>query len=251
MPRVDSPGSRSAASLLIDRRSSSASTMMTPMIASSRILQVAVERPVRLARHQPDDQDDQRVHVELARPPVRVHVVAGELLDRAAVARAESAHSSPRRMACICRSRSDLAWARALSFSSGVSLRPGVAAGLGPRPLVVDPVMDRYRLASACAALGRRPALARLRGRLALGRGFRGLRALGILGLAFGRARRCCVGTRAQLNGCSRALGAVPSPRLGIGLLLLARFVITPSRTGDTGRYKWLQLAAARRVDCG
>ena len=33
-------------------------------------------------------------------------------------------------------------------------MRPGVAVGLGPRPLVVDPVTDRYRPASASLRLG-------------------------------------------------------------------------------------------------
>ena len=33
-------------------------------------------------------------------------------------------------------------------------MRPGVDDGAGPRPLVVDPVIDRYRLASAVLRLG-------------------------------------------------------------------------------------------------
>src|SRR5262245_56569863 len=53
-------------------------------------------------------------------------------------------------MACNCLVRSS----RALFFSSGVSLRLGSGALAGPRPLVVDPVMVRYRLASASLRLG-------------------------------------------------------------------------------------------------
>src|ERR1700728_251145 len=53
-------------------------------------------------------------------------------------------------MACNCLVRS---W-RALAFSSGVSLRlVSVAAGR-PRPLVVEPVRVRYRLASAALRFG-------------------------------------------------------------------------------------------------
>src|SRR6185312_13761364 len=55
------------------------------------------------------------------------------------------------RMACICLARSS----RTLAFSSGVSLRLGSAGGAGrPRPLVVEPVTVRYRLASAALRLG-------------------------------------------------------------------------------------------------
>src|ERR1700757_5227260 len=53
-------------------------------------------------------------------------------------------------MACSCLLRSS----RALDFSSGVSWRlVSVAAGR-PRPLVVEPVRVRYRLASAALRLG-------------------------------------------------------------------------------------------------
>src|SRR6202161_1961737 len=77
-------------------------------------------------------------------------------------------------MAFICRSRSVLAWARALVFSSGVSLRPGVAAAGRLRPLVVDPVMDRYRLASAWLRLGVGRPLPVCAGGLLLGGAFGG-----------------------------------------------------------------------------
>src|SRR5438270_415239 len=51
-------------------------------------LHVVREPGVGLASEQRDDQQDQRVHVELHRPPVRVDVVPGQLLHRPAVARA-------------------------------------------------------------------------------------------------------------------------------------------------------------------
>jgi len=41
-----------------------------------------------------------------------------------------------------------------LAFSSGVSLRLGSAGAGRPRPLVVEPVTVRYRLASAALRLG-------------------------------------------------------------------------------------------------
>ena len=53
-------------------------------------------------------------------------------------------------MAWSWRLRSD----RAFVFSSGVSLRLGSAGLVGPRPLVVEPVTVRYRLASAVLRLG-------------------------------------------------------------------------------------------------
>src|ERR1700691_2008096 len=53
-------------------------------------------------------------------------------------------------MAWSCLVRS----ARALSRSSGVSLRLVSVAAVRPRPLVVEPVIVRYRLASAALRLG-------------------------------------------------------------------------------------------------
>src|ERR1700756_4644873 len=53
-------------------------------------------------------------------------------------------------MAASCLLRSS----RTLDFSSGVSLRPLPVAAGRPRPLVVEPVRVRYRLASAVLRLG-------------------------------------------------------------------------------------------------
>src|SRR6185437_6579525 len=144
-------------------------------------LHVARERGVRPAREERDDQDDQRVHVELHRPPVGVDEIPGQLLSRAAVAGAERpVLAAPHGLHLLGAVLPHLGLfvGRELALAvGGRGATPAAGRGAGDGPVPVG--LGR-------AALGRRPALARLGDWLALSRSFRGLRALGTLGLAVG-----------------------------------------------------------------